>query len=132
LKSNPLLGNIQGLAQLTTLILPSINGDVHLAAGPYSTFLGLEAELGGVTIESNPALTSLAGLQNITIIPVAYILLNQSPNDFCPFKASINGLSTMKDYDYTYIDDPEGMTYQRNLPALTLINNGNSAITQDV
>lgn len=131
LRQNTVLSNVQDLRHLTTLTLPAINGSAHLAAGPYSFGLGVEAVLGGVTIESNAGLTSLAGLENITTIPVAYIYNNKSLNDFCPFKASINTLSSLPAYSYTLIDDPAGMTYQRNLPAVTLIVNSNYITTQD-
>lgn len=129
--SNPLLGSLHGLEQLTTFSLPGINGNVHFAGGLSVGLKGLSAELGGIAIQSNPSLVSLSGLQNVSTIPVAYIADNTELNDFCPFKASMNILNTTSNYDYTYIDDPAGMTYKRTLPALTVITNGNYNSTQD-
>lgn len=129
---NPLLGSLHGLEQVTKVTMPGINGSVvYSAGGPSIGLSGLQAALGGVTIESNATLSSLDGLQHIAAIPVAYIRNNKALNDFCPFKTLIKAVRLLPDYSYTYVDIPSDMQYNRTTTALTITNNGNYATTSD-
>lgn len=118
LASNTVLNNLHGLEQLTNLTAPEI-------LDPSNTGGYIQLRTSGIALITNPKLTSIAALQNVTIASIIDISGNASLNDLCPLKGPIIDLSTQPGHPYL-----TGI-YTVTLPALTLTNNGNYATTKD-
>ena len=120
--SNPSLSDLKGLANLTTLTSPALGTSVSFGV-----------VLNGIDIELNPKLTSLAGLQNVSTVPIITITRNTMLNDFCPLKGPVNILKNTPAYSYRAQKQQLDMIvyYTSTMPALALNQNGSYATTQD-
>ncbi|OOQ59648.1 receptor L domain-containing protein [Mucilaginibacter pedocola] len=124
LLNNPSLENLQGLNHLTKLTSPAV---VNASTTPV-----LYYRLNGIFIQNNAKLTSLAGLENISDVPVIYLSNNALLTDFCPMKAQIKALSALPNFNFTA--KPifgNGATIKISQPVATLTGNGGVTSTAD-